>query len=267
MVPPRASGAVMLPITYENHCRACHPLKFEPGESGRQIGHGLEAPKVVAELRQYYASQAVNADPALLKRPLPSSPIPGRPAPAEVVQAQDAVEEKVFTAIKLLFGAAVDESVRKQEGLPLGRGGCVECHELKSSARPLVDRKAVAGLDLRPVVVRSLWFESAIFDHAAHRALECTSCHAGALKAIDNEESLLPTIEQCVSCHAPPGTRDGRQRGGAGVACTECHRYHNGDHPGQGIGATGAPWHGRDDTGSIPERWTGTRAMKTRHGR
>jgi hypothetical protein len=41
-----------------------------------------------------------------------------------------------------------------------------------------------------------------------------------------------------VDCHAPAEIGNGRVRGGASVACTECHRYHNGDHPTQGLGAT-----------------------------
>ena len=37
----------------------------------------------------------------------------------------------------------------------------------------------------------------------------------------------------------PRPVNDARRkpRGRGGVSCVECHRYHNGDHPAQGIGA------------------------------
>ena len=43
---------------------------------------------------------------------------------------------------------------------------------------PLINLGAAASLEVKPVVVRSIWFESATFDHATHRAMECAACHA-----------------------------------------------------------------------------------------
>ena len=46
---------------------------------------------------------------------------------------------------------------------------------------------------------------------------------------------LIPDMSKCVACHAPAGAVP--VPGGASTACTECHRYHNDDHPEQGLGA------------------------------
>ena len=242
LVPPRAPGAAMLPISYENHCRACHPLHFEKNVPGRQVRHGLEPRALVDELRQFYAADAVKDDPVMLRRVVPSRPIPGAPVPREVARVQKAVADKTLAALKLLFDPAVAAVIRgpdRKPGQPPGEvGGCGECHQLKSSARPLVDLDAASRLEVRPVVVRSLWLESAVFNHATHRALECGHCHKGVRESTDQTKLLLPGIAQCVDCHAPAGTRDGGgPLGGAGVACVECHRYHNGDHTRQGMGA------------------------------
>ena len=31
----------MLPVTYESHCRSCHPLKFDPRSPNGEMRHGL----------------------------------------------------------------------------------------------------------------------------------------------------------------------------------------------------------------------------------
>jgi predicted CXXCH cytochrome family protein len=234
---PRSSGDSMLPVTYENDCRTCHPLAFDPGDPEREVPHGLKPGKVVDLLKQFYLAQAAKDDPALLRRFVPQQPIPGRPSNGGNVSVEEAVNDKTLVALKRLFGAAVEERVRKEQGIPQGRGGCVECHELTEASLPLVNLKAASSLDIKRVVVRSLWYESAVFNHTAHRALKCESCHESVSESKDQSRPLLPNIAQCVSCHAPATTESGRPRGGAGTSCVECHRYHNGDHPAQGVGA------------------------------
>jgi hypothetical protein len=237
LLPPRAAGDSMLPVNYENHCRACHPLGFEPKEPGRRVPHGLKAPEVVEELQRFYRAEVVKSDPEVLERFLPPRGIPGKPAPEALARAEKVATDKTLAAVRILFGSAVDEQVRVREGLPLGRGGCVECHELGGPVKPLFTMESAASLEIRPVAIRSLWYESASFNHTSHRAVECASCHAGTAESKDQTRLLLPGIAECVSCHAPATTRGGQPRGGAGVGCVECHKYHNGDHPAQGVGA------------------------------
>jgi len=237
LVPARSPGSYMQPVTYESHCRACHPLPFDPNIPGRQVRHGLSPRTVIDDLQTFYAAEAVKEDPVLLRRFVAPPPVPGQVARNDQ-RVEQAIADKVLTAAKLLFGSGVDEAVRRRDHLPLGRGGCVECHNLKPSAGPLVRAEDIASREIESVVVNSLWFEHARFDHTAHRALECAACHAGASNSKENPDlGLLPKIGRCVECHAPAQSVEGRARGGAGAACAECHRYHNGDHPAQGVGA------------------------------
>ncbi len=70
-VPPRNLGATMLPVTYENHCRACHPLTFDSKLPRQQMRHGLSTSEIVDSLRGIYAADAITRDPALLRRFVP----------------------------------------------------------------------------------------------------------------------------------------------------------------------------------------------------
>ena len=79
----RAPGALMLPVTYEHDCRACHQLRFEPKDPKRQVRHGLQPRELLDELREFYTAQAVKDDPKLLQRFIPPRPMPNKPVTPE----------------------------------------------------------------------------------------------------------------------------------------------------------------------------------------
>jgi hypothetical protein len=229
-------GAYMKPMTYEQHCRACHPLHFEPNDPEREIRHGLNAREVVAELRQFYESQAVKDDPALLQRPLlpRARPLPGRGDQVISPSVGQAVEAKVVTALRILFGST------PAAGRPHGGGrGCVECHQLSALPQGPVTAELIEAATIDPVNIKPIWLEHARFDHATHRALACAECHKNATSSLTSDDVLLaPGIATCLECHGPARTSpSGTPRGGASSACTECHWYHGGDHPVRGRGA------------------------------
>jgi hypothetical protein len=234
---PRAPGAYLLPIVYENHCAACHSLQFDAKLPDAQARHGITAQEVLTDLKQLYAAEALKADPELLRQFVPPRPMPGRSESRANPLFQQAIDEKVLTAARLLFGAALDEQVRRQAKLPAGRRGCVECHVMKPTSGPIVNLGSLATFEIEPPLMTPVWQKSAMFNHRTHRALGCAECHAGAFTSKSNgDQLLLPKITQCVACHAPAGSQQAGRAGGATTACTECHRYHNGDHPEGGLG-------------------------------
>jgi hypothetical protein len=234
----RSARAYMLPVTYENHCRACHSLEFDSKSPGREVKHGLSPGMVLDDLRQIYQAQAANDDPELLRRHVPPRRKPGEPESPHAEPVGRAVDDKVLTAVRILFGAGVSDEAMRRHQLPLGRRGCALCHDLQPATVPLVNADAIRNVEIEPVNVPKVWFERARFDHSAHRAVDCNECHHEAKTSKNNTDVLLPGIAQCVQCHGPRTGRGGKTQGGAGDSCTECHRFHNGDHPLQGIGAS-----------------------------
>jgi hypothetical protein len=53
----------------------------------------------------------------------------------------------------------------------------------------------------------------------------------------EKEKVLIEGIDSCRNCHQPATTHDGKVLGGIRSDCTDCHRYHNGEHAMQGIGS------------------------------
>jgi len=233
IVPPRLPGAIMLAVSYEESCRACHPLPFDPQAPDRQVRHGEPPPRVIEQIREFYAAQAVQADPRLLRRPVPAERLPGNSSHSSE-QVQQAVDRKTLAAVRRFFAAGVAADTRQAQNTPGDRGGCVLCHELKSS-EPIVNLEAAARIELQPVVIRTLWYESAQFNHTAHRAISCLSCHQGIDQAVDQAQAHLPDMANCLTCHAASGNPT--TGGGAGSSCVLCHRYHNGEDPAAGLGA------------------------------
>jgi transcription elongation factor Elf1 len=71
-----------------------------------------------------------------------------------------------------------------------------------------------------PTNISARWFKKASFDHAAHQALTCASCHANAATSTSSADLLLPGIDTCRQCHNSAKTS-------AGAACSTCHVYHD----------------------------------------
>ena len=228
----------MRPIVFENHCAACHRLQFDAKLPNETMRHGISAQEVFADLSQRYTAEAVKADPELLRQFVPPRPMPGQPVSQPIQLIQQAVDQKLLTAAGVLFGAAIDENVRRRANVPAGRRGCVECHVLKPGASPIVNLDSLASIEVDPPQMTPVWQEHAFFNHTTHRALDCAVCHAEVdLSKENGDRPLLPDITKCVTCHAPEGSQKANQPGGASSSCTECHRYHNGDNPGEGRAA------------------------------
>jgi hypothetical protein len=223
---PRAGGAYMLPVSYDNDCKACHPLEIAGKPGKLTIRHGLQPAEIHEFLLGHFTEELLQGKPADFDRPL--RPLPGKlpMSDAEKQTARKLIEAKVSEAEKVLFSAVT----------------CQRCHA--SLHLHLGAQQSVATPN-----VPKLWYQNAIFDHTAHRAVSCRDCHASAYP-LDAEgapnldasrrssDVLLPGIATCRHCHAPARGSNGARVGGARFDCVECHRYHGGDAPLHGKGAT-----------------------------
>jgi hypothetical protein len=204
----------MLPITYENQCKACHPLKF--GEQDNAIlPHRLQPPQVRQWLEEYYTAEYLKGDAKPFEQFVPLRPLPGKLPEEETKKVREIVEGQVEKAWRYVWSKPT----------------CGECHD-KTNADRIV-----------PTNVPDLWFRHAVFDHTAHRAVACDQCHsqkpeegrAGTEAALTEMGMTLPQVDTCQKCHAPRSESASGALGGARFDCTECHRYHNGDGPQHGL--------------------------------
>ena len=235
--PARADGRRPLPIRYEVHCRACHPLTFDPGMVAASyapnavalLPHRLHPEQIAALLRNHYALQVVESDPRLWDLTAPRS-TPDHPPDWQRQSALTLLNERVAVA-----AAHVEHE-------------CQKCHELSASkpaAAGPAEPTPVVLKEIVPADLPQVWYAHAEFNHAAHRAIDCAECHARAAAVPGAKESasdssrdvLIPPRDTCLRCHSRPRETTSGPAGGARIDCVECHRYHNGDRPLEGLGA------------------------------
>lgn len=248
VLPPRAEGAYYLPINYEAHCQACHPLKSpqQTNIAGKtfpafDLPHRKQPKEMASVLRARYSSFILD------------------PAGFPELRDKDAGDEEV-RKVATQVDAAVKTSLAKlfPPVNPIAKGAisggtCTECHKTTGSSTNVEEVK------LQPSRIPTVWFEHAKFNHVSHRGYSCMDCHpytataatpGGKAKltpetiystaAADTDQKVnILGVESCRVCHTPNTTRDvnGIGLGGVRSNCTDCHRYHNGDNPFQGRGA------------------------------
>jgi len=90
---------------------------------------------------------------------------------------------------------------------------CGYCHE--GGAPQTAALKGVTGRypDAQP------WLARGEFDHRAHRAVACDTCHAAARASTRTSDVLIPKMESCLPCHGDTSAELDR--------CEVCHLYHN----------------------------------------
>jgi hypothetical protein len=190
------SRAYMAPATYARTCAACHSLQFDkrlPDAVPHDTPEVIH-PFVVAKLEAYIA-----AHPADLRVPRdPSRDLPEKAIPADyrLLTPPEWVAERTADAEQLLW-----------------RKTCKECHTVEFTKGVMLPKIAPSNITAR-------YMPHAQFDHSQHGLVDCTSCHAAALKSQQSSDVLLPGIATCRSCHNP-GTEAAESR------CFECHTYHD----------------------------------------
>jgi len=245
--PPRSPGTYYLPISYQTHCQACHPIRVGVPQDDQQaieLPHGLQPDELGERLDQIFAARALANHPELLDRAAPEPPAQDEAAEAEA-EAVQKLRRLLQAEDRPLPGRALEperfgdrlarERLRVDRGLYLTRQSCAECHEFERE-----DPTDPETWQVRPTRIPEIWFPHARFSHVAHRTLDCVECHKGVDSSTSSKAIHLPSIESCRACHAPLQTGSTRRTlatGGARFDCVECHRYHNGGHPLQGRGA------------------------------
>ncbi len=239
--PPRAQGAYFLPINFEAHCQACHPLKAPEltSDAGQKfpsfyLPHRKQPGELQEVLRARYSGYILSekGKPELLNKNVTDE---------DVLKVGSQVDQAVRKSLLKLLPSVNPKAANAMSG-----GTCTECHKLEGGAGKLEDSKIVVPN------IPTVWFERSKFDHVAHRAYDCLSCHpnTGTPKEFDfktiytgpDQKINILGVDSCRECHAPQGhgkKADGSrsERDGVRNNCTDCHRYHNGDFPLQGLGA------------------------------
>lgn len=211
------AGQYMLPVVFEQHCRACHPLEVAKTVNGQRetwnIRHGLlqsEMREILLGISADTASRS-SAEITVSPRLTPNLPLPGK-TPGNNLAQKLGDPGQVDTWQKSLF-----------------REHCLKCHADESPAPAMLAEPT----DILKPQLPARWLKHARFNHRTHEAwANCRDCHAGAFATaapskppLDDGQVLIPNIDNCVQCHAPQSSQ-AKFRATARHDCAECHRYH-----------------------------------------
>ncbi|MFO0824446.1 MAG: hypothetical protein U0792_15240 [Gemmataceae bacterium] len=201
VLPARAAGATMLPVNFETHCRACHPLRAPEGAVAGSVISGFDVPhrKQLDELRTevtagYLRSLAAKDHPAIAV-PMGPGGMLEQPPTAQAAKLRDVASSLTAKSMGLLTG---------------GEAGCAKCHDITPPSGT-----GGPGMQIARLPNRSVWFQSAMFDHTAHRGATCATCHPGTSAAygqpgtalVEKEPVQILGIDSCKACHSPAGTK------------------------------------------------------------
>lgn len=241
--PARPTGEYILPATYDQHCKGCHPLTFSPTKelANVEIPHHLQPGQVSEFLSGVFARTAVKADSSVpkIKKIFDEFPLPGDNLKRE---------ERLRTEIKQAGDLGWAEQARRAKDVTT----CVLCHYEETI--PGKKKGDPASTRIVPVDVPEIWFPHAKFSHEAHRAVRCADCHGDkpnesgksefeskyglkpVYESVDASDVLLPLRNNCLECHSSARTEGGKKLGGVRHECVTCHNYHHSDEPRAGLG-------------------------------
>ena len=196
-------GTKMAFPQFEEHCAACHGLRFAFEAPDRSMPHG-DVAKSKTFIRDTYASVAVKGG---LRLPIEEVP----KAIRERAKTLNSKEVEMAQAL-----AWVDKKSASVISGPFGKGQCAECHTI------IENKDDPLAWDIVPVDLAVVSLTGARFDHALHRQVTCTACH-DARESTAASDVLLPKIAKCQSCHGPPSASHLLP-----TQCVDCHGFHQG---------------------------------------
>ena len=229
-------GRHIAPIAFEQHCAACHSMNYV-GRSNDTLPLPHAAPwkEINLLLATKLAGAQLNGDIRMPRDAVRETPLVGEgqsqamvnPAPTT---SDDGVTKEINAAAVLAGRAATEKR-------------CLQCHVAEDITN---DSIAASRGGKKSPLIPERWLERGIYDHAAHRKVDCAFCHADAYakdkpakEPKDDEVVMIGGIETCSGCHrsAESAVPDaltnaatkgilGGQSNWASDSCIECHRYH-----------------------------------------
>jgi hypothetical protein len=210
---PAPDGGLMVPITFAAHCADCHnrDLRIDSTVDSKELA-GCRVPHgSVEKVRDYLeivlATSQCQPFPSPEREPRLLATRPKPVLPDSLRAKLNATEEGLF------------------------RDKCTQCHTIE---RPPEALPKVIGSK-----IPDRWFRYALFNHRAHRMLDCVQCHHDSRKTDRDgklvtartsdatEDVLIPGIDVCRACHQKSGNSGASQQASAPTNCASCHLYHD----------------------------------------
>ena len=217
---PAKDGALMLPITFEQHCKKCHAQSGLGPDSSVEVVH--DAPDVVREdLKAKLLFAAVNNPDGIFGSTDPG--LPGRvrrdPLDASVSLAafiDPGNPKSALAKAEARLYQPLDANVSDGASSLLDANKyCFLCHDEDGSRAPGELPK------LEPTKIPTRWLVHGEFSHRAHDLLTCEHCHPDVRESAKTADVNLPKKDVCQRCHIDGETQS------AGTSCMLCHLYHD----------------------------------------
>lgn len=205
---PDAAGIYFRQINFENHCRVCHSLQFDPETPGLTLPHG-DPGFVSAFLRslpKQYADFAARSGLTTAAGQNQFAQEKLQRLQARVTSGED-FEKRIFFSSATIGPEVQVGAVRGPT--PALYPGCAYCHEVNSGAQ--------GKAEITRPIMEERWLTQGEFDHAKHGSMTCAQCHQ-AMTSKATADVILPGKNSCAACHSP--------RGGVVDTCATCHVYH-----------------------------------------
>lgn len=246
-------GRHIAPISFDQHCAACHSLNV--------VG------KVEETLPLPHAAPWKEVETLIASKLVGGQQIGSIRMPRDVVRRTPLVGEGNSGALPNLSSISKEGGENKkmleasvQANLAAVAQRCLQCHVPEDITDEAIEKLRASD---SPTLIPTRWFKRGIYDHAAHRKIDCAFCHADAYpntspdetvslatseiestaeplkKPDDSDVVMIGGIETCIGCHRDASssvpdsltnatTKEllGGQGNWASDACIECHRYH-----------------------------------------
>lgn len=193
------------PINFENHCQSCHSLGFDTNHPDLQVPHAK--PDVVYDfIFAEYAKQL------LVDSNTEQSQSSERIKPGSDLKRSDTQSNKAFVK------SEVEKLARSAEQELFTRTACQLCH-ITNEKNILADKSKFEVVKPQAQIA---WMPAAIFSHAPHQEISCSSCHHAVKDSKETSDVLMPKIKDCKNCHTQSSCKIGQVKSD----CIMCHSYH-----------------------------------------
>ncbi len=218
-------GRYIAPISFDEHCSACHSMNPDS--------------RTDATLPLPHAAPWAEIEMLLQAK------LDGAKAIGQARNARDDSQKLARPGVS--FGStAADKTATPEATVKAAvervRQQCLKCHDETSITDETI---AVMRGSTSEFLIPPRWFQYGVYDHAAHRKMDCRFCHEAAYgdgtsdskPPTDNQRVMVAGIDSCTGCHRDPGepipesilaseSMLGGQATWASNDCIKCHHYH-----------------------------------------